>query len=438
MSTKFFDILPPGKISEKPQIEKPKKRIREKKLFPGKGVLLSLAKVLKAKSFSKKIAFSLIPLLIIFGAFLFFTLKRAEIEIMPETELIDFEKTVLLDSQFNEVFSVWLTESKMPAEIIETERSAEREFPATGEALVEKKAEGTIRVYNDYSTHSQTFVAKTRFVSADGKLYRSLEKITIPGQKYEEGKLKPGFVDIKVRAAEAGEDYNIGPTTFSIPGLFGTEMYTAFYGKSFSAMEGGFKGKALQVKKEDIDGAKELLKREIFEETEALLQKKCDENSFTLVKNCLSKEVLEESCGAEVGEAINSFICKVKVGIKALVFKEKDLKDLTETWLLFKVEKGKEIKPKSLKLSYFFEEKDLEKGQATLNLTALANIYSPLDEDFLKKGIAGKSAKAAAILLESQPGIKGVKVKLWPFWVKEVPENLERIKIKTLLDPSPF
>ena len=354
---------------------------------------------------------------------------------MPETELIDFEKKVLLDSQFKEPFSVWLTESKIPAEIISGEKIAEREFSATGEVLTERKAEGIVRVYNDYSTNAQTFVEKTRFVSANGKLFTSLEKIYIPGQEYEGGKLKPGFIDIRVRAVEAGQDYNIGPTTFSIPGLLGTDMYTSFYAQSFSVMKGGFEGRTSQVKKEDIEEAKEVLKREIFEEGQLALQKKCDENSFTLLEDCLSREVLKESCEVEPGAIVDSFVCKVKVRMSSLVFREGDLREFIKNVLLSQTEKDKEIKSGSLKLSYFLQESDLEEGRATLNLTALADIYSPFDEDFLKKAIAGKSAKAAIILLESQPEIKKVRVKLWPFWVKEVPRNLEKIKIKTLLAP---
>ena len=132
MSKKFFDILPPRKILEKPQLREFRKKTPEKKFSSVKP---------RIKSFSKKITFFLISILLIFGTFLFFTLKRAEIEIMPETELIDFEKKVLLDSQFKEPFSVWLTESKIPSEIISEEKSAEREFSATGEVLVEANEE---------------------------------------------------------------------------------------------------------------------------------------------------------------------------------------------------------------------------------------------------------------------------------------------------------
>lgn len=413
MAKEFFDISPPKKILVKPE---PERKIVEKK-----------------PSFSKKIAFSLILLLIIFGTFLFFALGKAEIEIIPKTELIDLEKKVLLDSEFKEPLLVRLKENTIPAEIIEDESTISREFPATGEDVAEKRAEGIVRVYNEYSTTSRTFVVNTRFLSTDGKLFRALEKITIPSQKYEEGKLKPGFVDIKVRAAEAGQEYNIGPTTFSIPGLLGTDMYTTFYAKSFSQMKGGFKGKASQVKKEDLERAEKLLEEEVFEESLAALEKKCDENSFILAQDCLLKEVLEQGCKAEVGEKIDSFTCEIKVKLKALVFREKDLEEFVENAILSQVQE-KEIKPGSLELNYFLESKDLEKGQANLNLIALAEIYSPLEETLLKKGIAAKPKKTAKILLESHPEIKQAEIKLWPFWLKEIPKNLEKIRIRTVLD----
>lgn len=415
MPKEFYDILPPQKALERPEpkIEIPKK--------PKKRPLPSL---------SRKIALILLFPLLVLGILSFLNLGRAEIEIVLESELIDLEKKVILGSNLPPDSK----EDSIPATIIEDVRTISREFPATGQGSVEKRAEGTIRVYNEYSTNTQAFVEKTRFISAEGKLFRSLERILVPGQKYEAGKLVSGFVDIKVQAVEPGEDYNINPTTFSIPGLLGTNMYTSFYAKSFSAMKGGSEGMVSQVKEDDLKRAKEVLKEELFEKGFLKLQEKCKEQSLTLLENLVSREVLEESCSAKTGDNVDSFTCEAKVRLKALVFKEEDIKRFIKTAILSKVPEGKQIQPGSLELSYFLESKDLEKGQADLDLTSLAAVLPPIDEAFLKKGTAGKSKEEVKIFLETYPGVKKARLKLWPFWLKRVPASPERINIKILFE----
>ena len=144
-----------------------------------------------------------------------------------------------------------------------------KEIKEENKEIKEEKAEGIIRIFNDYSTASQSLVAGTRFVSDEGKLFRLVEKVVVPGQSTEKGKLIPGSVDVLVRADTAGSDYNIGVSTFSIPGFAGTPRYTAFYAKSFLAMAGGFKGESLAVSSEDLENAKKSLTAEVKEKIES-------------------------------------------------------------------------------------------------------------------------------------------------------------------------
>ena len=107
-------------------------------------------------------------------------------------------------------------------EVLEAEKEVSQNFTAHGKKLKSTKAHGTMRIYNNYSTAAQTLVATTRFISNEGKLFRTKERVVIPGGYYEGGKLAAGFIDIEVIADQPGEDYNIDPSTFSIPGFVGT------------------------------------------------------------------------------------------------------------------------------------------------------------------------------------------------------------------------
>lgn len=439
MSKQFFDILPPeGQkqrtnrsetiIAKESKSSKGKESGQKTRLFWPK----RLFETYSQKFTSKKIILPLLFLLVL-AVPLFFSLGKAEIEIRPKIELADFEKEVTLGADFTGSLESWIKENTLPAKIIEEERTLEKNFSATGETAVERRAQGTIRVYNEYSANSQIFVENTRFVSADGKLFRSTEKTIVPGQRYEGGKLKAGFVDVRVTAAEFGEEYNIEPTTFSIPGLLGTEMYTSFYAKSFSSMQEGFKGRAPQVTEGDIKRSQESLKNEVFEQSLNALQKKWPYGSLNN-NELVSREILEESCGARPQDTVESFSCTIKIHTKALVFKKEDFEKFAANILSSIIQEGKEIKEGALDLTYSVIDKNLETGWAKINLVAIAQVYSPPDDNLLKRATAGKTENEVRILLESQPNIEDSTVKFWPFWLNKVPNDLEKISIKTILD----
>src|SRR3989344_2102405 len=75
----------------------------------------------------------------------------------------------------------------IPGNFFEEELEVSQEFKATGKTKIAGKARGQIRVYNAYSTSSQSLIANTRFISAEGKLFKSIKAVTIPGGKQSGG-----------------------------------------------------------------------------------------------------------------------------------------------------------------------------------------------------------------------------------------------------------
>jgi hypothetical protein len=100
--------------------------------------------------------------------------------------------------------------------------------------LEDKKAKGKVTFYNEYSPNSQSLVATTRLLSEDGKLFRLVDDVTIPGFKKTTEGIEAGIIEADVIASEFGEEYIIGPSTFSIPGFKETneEKYLKLYAKS--------------------------------------------------------------------------------------------------------------------------------------------------------------------------------------------------------------
>lgn len=431
MPKKIFDILPPKRfkrsppsIWEKERLEREKKLTLTKNLFSQRFAFCQ--RLFGGRGFFKK-ALIFAPLfLILIGIFFHFALSKVGIEIWPEAKVLNFQEKVTIDTKINKVD--FLAEV-IPGKFFEDQKSGSEQFSASGKVFKEEKAQGIIRVYNAYSTLPQVLVATTRFISAEGKLFRSVERVTIPGGRYEKGKFVAGFLDIKVRAAEAGEDYNIGPSTFSIPGFAGTPRYTSFYGKSFSPMTGGFRGEVSQVTQQDLERAQNILVERLKRESKDSIVAKIS-SDFILLDEGISQEIIEGSSLAKAGTQVDSFNFQVQIKSKALGWKLSDLENFAKEFIRSNITDDKKIHQESLEINYWSESINMELGKIILNLAITAKIYSDIEEVSLKKALFGKSLKETQRFLEDSPKITKVSLKVFPFWLKKIPQKEEKIKIK--------
>lgn len=415
---KVIDIYPPQKEikSERELPLKTEIRAPRNFKFPKRGLIFCL--------------FFFIALAI----FCYFTLVEAEINLWLGTEISALQLKITADQEAREVS---VLENVIPARILQKEKTVTESFQSSGQILKETKAEGTIRVYNDYSTSPQVLVATTRFVSADGKVFRTPIAVTVPGGKYEEGKFVSGEIDIKVIADQPGLAYNIGPSTFSIPGFAGTDRYTKFYAKSFQTMQGGSQEEAFKVTKEDLAQAETLLTNQAKKECQELLLGEIQ--SVGLYANSdyssdFPTEIIEKFSLNSPGEEIAEFKFQVKANCQALVFYEQDLEDFALAALAFQVLQGKKVFQESLQIKHSSESVDLSAGQMLVSLDFSAKIYSEIDAYSLTRAVLGKSLFEAKFLLESQPEIRKAVISFWPFWVKKVPEDSNKVKVNINID----
>lgn len=421
MVKKIIDIIPPERVKKEKKTF-PTSKKREFKLpklsFPAldiSGIFLEF----------KKKQFLFWATLFLLGILSVFILPKAEITIEPDSEIKSFDTNLTIDTKLNVAD---LPSAVIPGKLFMVEKEVIDEFEATGKAIEEKKAEGIIRVYNAYSTSPQVLVATTRFVSANGKLFRSIERVTIPGGHYEGGKFVPGFLDIKVRADKPGEEYNIEPTTFSIPGFAGTPRYTYFYGKSFQPMTGGIKREVSVVTEEDLSEAKEKLTERVTKECNLALQEEIPPE-FIAPESTQKIEIVKTSSSALAGEKVENFIFKVKAQKKAIAFKREDIQNFVKQYISFQVPAGQKLFSESLKINYFAKAVDYEAGKVTLSLSIKAIVYSDVNIEAFKEVLKGKTLNETRMFLESQPEIKKSLVSLWPFWVKKVPQDGNKIYI---------
>ena len=412
MEQKIYDIIPP-QIAQGEMLEVEKKSYLKSKP-PVK--ILAWGK--------KRFLVPLIFLILILGAAFFFVESKAEIEIWPRTKLLDFKTPVIIDETIE---APNFSECLIPGRIIEIEKTVAEKFSSSEIVTKETKAEGIIRVYNNYSLYPQAFVAETRFVSDSGKVFRTPERIIVPGKKLENGVWSPGFVDIGVIAAESGPDYDIPPSTFSIPGLKGLPLYTFFYAKSFEPMRGGSKTQVYRVTEKDIRKAKEILSEKALQDAKNALLNELSED-WALIQELISSEIVEVSPLAEVGQELDSFVVQVKVKSKGLTFRKSGLNQFAKSYIVANIESDYEIVPQSLDIKYSFLLGEGESAELNLNLSA--EIYSKIDIESLKKQVLGKEpVEIKRDVLKNFSEINDVETKLRPFWIRKAPLDAKNIEV---------
>jgi hypothetical protein len=427
MDKKITDILSPREIEKKGFRGTPSEN--EEVWSP------SERPKVKIPSAGKKLFIFVLAILVLAFVFCYFTLSRAKIDIWPETRVLSLGTTLTVDKGVKE--SNFLIKV-IPGIVVEKEKTVTKSFPASSKVFKEEKATGTIRVYNEYSTASQVLVATTRFVSTEGKLFRTPEKVTVPGGHYEGEDFVPGEIDIKVVADQPGPDYNIGPSTFSVPGFAGTDRYTKFYAKSFQPMTGGYSEEVFQVTKEDLAAAEEVLTAEAKLESESALKDYLKSEEFSVHSYYLEKAIETEILGtfplAEVGKEVENFDFQVKAKSETLTFKKEDIESFAREFILPQVPEGSELYEESLTINVSPETINLDSGKIILSLDTSAKIYSEIDTFVLKDNLKGRSLAETKIFLENQSGITKIKVEFWPFWVRRVPEDLDKIEFNLRID----
>ncbi|MBU2544863.1 hypothetical protein KKC65_00195 [Patescibacteria group bacterium] len=420
MQKKFFDIIPPKEeVTESLLTEK------------SDSVTLEPVAVVKEKRHSRfpKALIGVVTIAVLALIVVFFLPNDVEIKVWPVMRDVAFTETVIIDLNTAEVD---LENNIIPGQIVNSEKTGSQEFSSTGTAIKESKAEGTITVYNAYSSSSRSLVV-SRFVSADGKLFWSTRKITIPGYHYEGGKLIPGEKEVEVIAAEAGPEYNISATTFALPALAGTALYTTIYAKSFSPMMGGYEGKVGQVTQDDLDNAENILAEKLKSENADQLTKSLEED-FMLPSETIINDISNIKSSQLVGAKVDSFNLEAGIKSTGLAFRKSDIDDFVLANINLNIKQDHVIKEGTLEIEYVLEEVDLETGQMIIRLEVSAKSHADIDLETLKKAIIGKSFKETEIFLNSLPEIDRIELNTGLSLKKTIPEDMSKVEVLLGLD----
>jgi len=318
-------------------------------------------------------------------------------------------------------------------QVVSISASTEKVVAAGAVQKVEKKATGTIIIYNAASETPQRLIANTRFESADGKIFRIASAISIPGRKTENGKIMPGSVEATITADQSGESYNLGPSDFTIPGLKGDARYTTIYARSKAPSTGGFSGIMKMVgtaleqttKKELETALKAKLKNDIMSQIPV---------NFVFFDGALSYQF--ESISQKEGTEDDQAILLLMGTAHAVIFDKSLLSKAVIDGLKDSVTTAGQnlavtnLENLSLILTGTSQVSQIATTPITFTLTGDAQIEWLYDESQLKNDLLGiKKADISSLLQAKYPSIESAQVKILPLWKHSFPLDPNKVTI---------
>ena len=309
----------------------------------------------------------------------------------------------------------------IPAKLVTTNVEVSQNFtPSGAQSTVSQKAHGVITIYNAYSSEPQPLIATTRFLTTDGKLFRLVAAVTVPGYTQAGSQIQPGTIDAEVEADKVGADSNVGPATFNLPGLKSSGgKYAKIYAKSEASMSGGGNGnvKASTITAKDVSLAEQALGANLDQVIKQKIKDAAGGNVLIL-DGAVSQGSFSYLVSDPVGQAASSPQVTANVQAQALVVDQTDFNDLVSRKLSQAAGSGQlAIDSKAIAVSSEKADPDFKTGTMNISFHATASLGSNLDLAKIKSQILGKSESDLKSSLSSYPNIQKVEVDYWPSFI---------------------
>ncbi len=281
------------------------------------------------------------------------------------------------------------------------------------------KAGGTIDIYNAYSVAPQKLVAQTRFETKDGKIFRIQKSVIVPGAKMSGGKLTPSSVKAEIISDLSGEEYQIGPSYFTIPGFKDSPKYAGFYAKSSESMTAINNDSA--IANQEVEKAKKDLENELVDELK--------KDTLSTIKDS-DLQLIEGASAVTVDEfKVSGQTISMKISWQAIFFKEKDFRTLVSYFISNKYADLKNFDFKDNITYPQAARSDFKKGEVFFTFDIDKDNIFVVDTGELKKELAGLNKDDMRNIIANKNFINNATISLWPFWVKQAPNNPSKVNI---------
>ena len=324
-------------------------------------------------------------------------------------------------------------QSNIPLRVIDQDQQLSLTYDVTSQTTVSgQKAHGSVVISNEFSSAPQTLVATTRIQSADGKIFHLVKTVVVPGSASVGGQLKPGSVQADIIADQAGSDYNIDPTKFTIPGFANGPKFDKFYANSAAPLTGGSsdgqQASGGSVSQSDLDSAKQKTEAALTDKFNDLIKSQLASGEVSLPQ-AEKITVTKSSTIVKVGTNVASFDWVVTGSVHALIFSENDVKSVINQSLQ-SGQQSADIHQDISKVDYGSVEPDFDAN--TLQLKVFGEITNTpvIDSAQVKNELLGKDDTQLSDILKKYTSIKNADVEFSPTFITRIPQYSYRVSVE--------
>lgn len=311
----------------------------------------------------------------------------------------------------------------LPYEVITAQKVMTQSVKSSGTKAVSSSASGSITIYNTQAK-TQKLITNTRFATTAGLIFRIHSAVTVPAGSAA----KPGSVAAMVYADKAGDAYNVGPTSFTIPGFAGTPQASEVYARSSSAMTGGASGNVPVVEAALEAQTRAALRATLATDLSASLESQVP-LGYILVPGAATTTYTQmasaPSTTADMADVTEQGT------IMAVVFPDAALAKATATSVTGLGYQGEPVSFTStdgLKV-VMSELPPQDASSFSFMLAGTASLTYTVDSTRIAAAVAGKTRVEAQTALANYPEVKRAIIVLRPFWRQTFPQDPSAISI---------
>jgi len=404
-------ILPPIRVKRKPKnIPEHNPHARSKPVIEGQ-------KKVRPLGLYKKIAFAFsFFTIVLLAAVLYFAFVKVDIILIPNQERVSNN---LIFDVYDKDKNQEVKQGAISGAVKSAQIEESKKYSASGSKTAGQDLSGKIIIVNSYNKN-QTLVATTRLLSADNKLFRIKDTVSVPAG---------GSAEVEVYADKISPEMSVdGPTKWTIPGLW-AGLQDKIYGENKEPL------KYRQIIKSIVSPAD--LEQAVKDMKDLLLSKASTQLSdsykdYDKVIYSIDEKSLVTDIDAKAGDEKSEFTVKMKANVAVVAFKEDAVVKLASDKINSTIPDNKELSDfDKSKLTYNLNTANTDSGIATVNSTFEGRITLKPDVTIVdKEKIVGLTKTQLNLYLANIPELAGSEVKFFPSFITKVPDLVDRINIE--------
>ncbi|MAG28936.1 hypothetical protein CL632_02220 [bacterium] len=370
-----------------------------------------LAKTIELKSYRKLAVNFLILTINLIIIILYFSLSQARVDIVLSRD--DISHSVSLP--IKEEVSLSDKELAISGSVVTTDVEHAQKFNVDATSTLDKNAQGLITIYNTTANRNQTLVKNTRFQNEQGLELKTKQQVQIPPGKE---------VQVAAFATNPGAqgEVVIGEERFQVAAL--AYLKDQIYAQVSESFTGGTEP-VRALTPTEFNNAKDAVESALREKAWELF---LESSQAHTEKEDLVIEITDLEASANPGDIdISEFTITASGTGSIFMYDEKRVEEIIKQELI------KKIPPDKILVDFDDDSYTIElnKKNLTVSSSISASMQPKIPETALRQeDIIGMNQEEVRLHFTKITGIRDVKIKFWPFWVRSVPNLKDHIDIE--------